>query len=194
MYPPDYVAPGVPVVGSLQRAGWAFQVLPFIEQGNAWKGSGPTVADCQRQAIGQVIRLYCCPARRPRAWVHGAWYGPPGVYAHGQSDYAANGGSEWGAADGVVGIGACKALTDLTAGTSNTLMLGEKYLAPHPDLQADDNEGYTAGYDVDTVRFSGAKYPVATAEDPTSRFRFGGPHPRGTVFAYADGHVEFKGY
>jgi prepilin-type N-terminal cleavage/methylation domain-containing protein len=195
MYPPDYAVPGVPVVGPTQRAGWAFQVLPFLEQDAVWRGAGgTTVAECQRRAIAQVISLYVCPARKARAWSHGAWYGPPGVYNHAQSDYAANGGTDWGANDGAVTQGGARRIADLTNGTSQTLMLGEKFLVLGRGEQADDNEGYTAGFDVDTVRFFGPKYPAATREDNSSRFRFGGPHAGGWAAAFADGRVEFKSY
>ena len=45
-YPPDFVAPGRPVAGDRQRAGWGFQVLPYLEQEAAWRQSGaPSVAD-----------------------------------------------------------------------------------------------------------------------------------------------------
>src|ERR1700730_12693666 len=35
--PPTYVN-GTPAGGADQQAGWAFQILPFIEAGNIWKG------------------------------------------------------------------------------------------------------------------------------------------------------------
>ena len=191
MYPPDFAAPGVPLVGSGQRAGWAFQVLPFLEQDNAWRQAGaPTVADCQRQAIGHFVPLYFCPTRgRPRSFTMNAYYGPPGVYPHAQTDYAAGGGTDWGANDGAAVPVTGRQLASFSDGTSNTLYIGEKFLARAAGPQPDDNEGYTVGWDVDTIRFAGQAFPPASVPDGTSRFRFGGPHPGGVVMAMADGSV-----
>src|SRR5213079_808426 len=33
---------GQPAVGAQQEAGWGFQVLPYVEGGNAWRGGGAT--------------------------------------------------------------------------------------------------------------------------------------------------------
>jgi prepilin-type N-terminal cleavage/methylation domain-containing protein len=98
-YAPDYLAWSSPRRAGkgdmYQRAGWAFQILPYMEQENAWRGGGATtIPEAQVQAIGAVITGYFCPSRgSPRAPVLASWYGPPGNYAHGMIDYAANGGT-----------------------------------------------------------------------------------------------------
>jgi prepilin-type N-terminal cleavage/methylation domain-containing protein len=196
-FPPDYVAAGMPVIGPAQRAGWAFQVLPWLEQDAVWKGAGgATITDCQKIAIGTLIRVYCCPDRKPRVYVASSWYGPPGIYGHAQSDYAAYAGPHWSDPRGVVTKGGEVPFAQLTDGLSNTLLVGEKFLARRPDGQAqpDDNEGYTAGYDADTIRYFGPAMPAATVEDSTSRLRFGGPHPGGWLAVLADGHVDMRRY
>src|SRR5262249_41657894 len=38
-YPPTYIN-GSPATGQQQRAGWGFQVLPYLEGDNAWRGGG----------------------------------------------------------------------------------------------------------------------------------------------------------
>jgi prepilin-type N-terminal cleavage/methylation domain-containing protein len=192
MYAPDFASPGVPLTAPNQRAGWAFQVLPYLEQEGAWRGGGGRdVAECQRRAIAQVVGGYFCPSRgRPRAYQHGAWYGPPGTYAHAQTDYAANGGTDWDKNDGALVRLNGLPLAAFGRGSSNTILAGEKYLdRRQPPLGADDNEGYTAGWDVDTVRLAGPAYPLATRTDSTSRFRFGGPHPGVCQFVMGDGSV-----
>src|SRR6516162_5109264 len=44
--PPTFVG-GVPLVGADQQAGWGFQILPFLEGDNAWKG-GQGATDLDR--------------------------------------------------------------------------------------------------------------------------------------------------
>ena len=57
--PPTYVG-GSPATGAEQRAGWAFQILPFIEAANTWRAGAEV-------AIGQPNQVYFCPSRRGAA-------------------------------------------------------------------------------------------------------------------------------
>src|SRR5687767_8928484 len=36
--PPNYSGGGAPAVGTEQTGGWGFNILPFVEGENAWKG------------------------------------------------------------------------------------------------------------------------------------------------------------
>ena len=50
-------------------------------------------------------------------------------------------------------------MNSITDGTSNTYLAGEKYLCPdayETGTSDSDNEGYTMGYDNDTVRWTNA--------------------------------------
>src|SRR5947209_14222886 len=38
--PPTYIAVGQPAIGPTQQGGWGFQILPYVEGDNAWKGGG----------------------------------------------------------------------------------------------------------------------------------------------------------
>src|SRR5262249_36104525 len=89
---PGYTAPGSPLTGQNQKAGWGFQILPFVEGDNVFKGTGmPDVPSAQIQAMGTPNKTFFCPSRgSPRAFVGGSWYGPGGTYAHAQTDYAAS--------------------------------------------------------------------------------------------------------
>jgi prepilin-type N-terminal cleavage/methylation domain-containing protein len=144
--PPTYVN-GQPMIGDQQRAGWGFQVLPFIEADNAWR-AGPVAA------IATPNKLFFCPSRRlPQTVSYKDNYQPKltgGILTHALCDYAA--GNREGT--GVVCRFTSTRIADITDGTSNTLVLSEKRLNRRflGQAQDDDNEGYTAGWNEDTVR------------------------------------------
>jgi len=182
--PPKYIN-GQPVMGAQQQAVWGFQILPFLEGDNAWK-AGALVA------IGTTNPTFFCPARRgPMTVTFEDEYTPPvtgTTVTHALCDYAAS---------NFEGTGAVRQynpvrIQDITDGTSNTLLAGDKRLNLQ-DLgqpQPDDNEGYTAGWDVDTMR--------TTTSPPAADFydngwdkagRFGSSHTGGINAVLADGSV-----
>jgi prepilin-type processing-associated H-X9-DG protein len=81
---------------------------------------------------------------------------------------------------------------DLTDGTSTTILVGEKRLnrADLGQPQGDDNEGYTGGWDEDTVRSTALPpAPDFLGTDPDPDHRFGSAHPTVVNFVFADGSV-----
>lgn len=170
---------GQPMTKERQRAGWGFQILPYLEQSNVFKGgNGGSDFAKARVAVSAVIKTYYCPARRnPRAHGNtGDWYlfnrprprgyqGEPGTptnqprFRHGQTDYAAcclNRNQ-----NGVVirqnnSARGGRSITSVVNGdgTSNTMMIGEKRLRLDriSGYQGDDNEGYSSGWDHDVIR------------------------------------------
>ena len=188
-YPPTYIN-GSPAVGDRQQAGWGFQVLPFIEAESVWRAGALT-------AVGTPIKTFFCPARRaPMTITTADEYTPPltgTVVTHGLCDYGA---SNW-EGTGVIRQFSPTRIADVTDGTSITLLISEKRLnlADLGTYQPDDNEGYTSGWDEDTIRSTDnppARDFFGTGPDPDHRF--GSSHPAGVCAVFADGSVHTLSY
>jgi prepilin-type N-terminal cleavage/methylation domain-containing protein len=234
--PPTYgvAVPGVAQVDSAplaspadvrdQRAGWGFQILPYIEQDNVYRGSGAaTIGQAQRIAQGAAIKTFYCPSRRSPVVYNDtavpAAYPPLSLTPapHGQTDYAAsiaNNSSDNGmcvrtfnhSTNGIPGTKRREPIriAEVTDGLSNTLMIGDKRLKIWTNLtfRSDDNEGFTAGWDHDVIRrtdiIPAADYTQATdplnAANTHGGGRFGGRHTGGFNAALGDGSVRFIPY
>ena len=199
--PPVYTAPGQPATGPAQQAGWQFQILPYMEQEAVWKGGGKTtIADCQIVAMSAKIKGYFCPTRRqPQAYNLASWYGPSGTYDHGQTDYAAasldGGATSVGAIVYCTTTGSPATLNGIADGTSNTLLAGEKALNRTliGQVQGDDNEGYSSGWDHDTMRYT-SSVPIPDPTTGDGQQRFGSAHPNGMNALFCDGSVHTVTY
>jgi prepilin-type N-terminal cleavage/methylation domain-containing protein len=213
--PPSYDAIGSPIIGYYQKAGWGFQILPFIEAENVWKGGAATNnQDRAIVAISTPNKMFFCPSRRPPTT---KLYYPArktdGYITHIQDlsptntlppeiitamcDYAASNIND--AMDGVVRLKNPHRIADVTDGTSNTLMLGEKQLYERTmnKLQSDDDQGYTAGYDHDTLRHTDqlpAPDWVETGVPGSQAGLFGAAHTSGFNTVFTDASVHFMKY
>jgi hypothetical protein len=187
--PPTYLN-GVPAVGANQGAGWGFQVLPFIEGDTVYK-AGAVVA------VATPNKIFFCPSRRdPQQVTYGDNYNPPltgGKLTHALCDYAASNKD----GTGVVRLVMPTRIAEITDGTSNTLLISEKRLnlAFLGQRTTDDNQGYTAGWNYDTVR--------KTTRPPQPDYRapfgdgagaFGSSHTGGLNVVLADGSERFLNY
>lgn len=111
---------------NFMRRSWMSLILPYIEQDNLLRQG---IAGYQ----GVVVKIFGCPSD-PLEGRLGAFSGlPPGALtdylAVDGSNYAAAGGAPFGVGlptDGVLYGGSKTRLTDITDGTSSTVMVGER--------------------------------------------------------------------
>ncbi|HXG08645.1 MAG TPA: DUF1559 domain-containing protein [Gemmataceae bacterium] len=187
---PTYIN-GQPAVGEKQEAGWGFQILPYIEAENVWRGGGAASnADRIRIAVGTPNKLFFCPSRRaPQTVV----FQFPGYFNDQAAvcalcDYAA---SNW-ELTGVVRQYIPTRIADITDGTANTLLVGEKRLNLRflGQVQKDDDTGYASGWDPDVIRQTELP-PLPDYNGPTSdgERHFGASHPDRFNAVFADGSV-----
>jgi prepilin-type N-terminal cleavage/methylation domain-containing protein/prepilin-type processing-associated H-X9-DG protein len=192
---------------------WRYQILPYIEQGNLFN----TVS--RSTVYATPVPILYCPARRAPAK-----YG-----SSAKSDYNGNAGTMFtngtptsgaadsgsGTVDGVVVRGNVPPITlvSITDGTSNTVMVCEKWLHPRQwGNDGGDNEAWVnAGWDEDVVRIGGGTFtytnpvtnttvtiprtpqPDYLAPNPSSgavwNQQFGSSHTNGVNTLMCDGSV-----
>jgi prepilin-type N-terminal cleavage/methylation domain-containing protein/prepilin-type processing-associated H-X9-DG protein len=187
-----------PATGKAQNWGWAYQILPYIEQQALWANQSDDVVRAT------PVKTYFCPSRRgPTVYdttpIANATR-PGGLRA--QIDYAVS----WGT-DKQKGTNSLTPRNDVPPwtlqgipdGTSNTLMVSERFIAPawYDTYGGPETDvyrgGYTAGYSTTGVTLSrGAAYqptqdrPYAGTND---LYCFGAPHPTAMNAVFADGSV-----
>lgn len=174
------------------------------------------------ERVSSPLRMFNCPSRRaclayPNNW--GAqFYYTNAVSMEGRSDYAGNVGSapvdeffggppslaagdsptfNWPSTAYLTGViyqrSEITLTTDITHGTSNTYLIGEKYLNPDnytTGMDAGDNENLFAGSDNDNSRCT-AWPPLRDRPGYANALIFGSAHPSGLNMAYCDGSVHF---
>jgi prepilin-type N-terminal cleavage/methylation domain-containing protein len=191
---PTYVN-GIPAIGKQQDAGWGFQILPFIEADNVWKGGSATNdLDRIRIAVGTPNKLFFCPSRRSpqtNEFSDPAYLdGMPTTCA--LCDYAGSNYEE----TGVLRFRSPTRIVDITDGTSNTLLLGDKRLnRARLGMPNDDDTGYATGFDDDVIRRTDRPpAPDYSAPKGDGDYRFGSSHIGGFNAVFADGSLHFIPY
>jgi prepilin-type N-terminal cleavage/methylation domain-containing protein len=117
----------------------------------------------------------------------------------GWSDYPGN------KVNGVVGLHVMVKLGDITDGTSNTYMVGEKNLDPDyysSGTSLGDNQAWDVGWTADNVRIVGIIgstpppdcQPLQDTPGSDPSINFGSAHPAGFGMAFCDGSVAFISY
>ena len=186
--PPTYQGDN-PVIGAEQRAGWAFQVLPFLEATATWQAG---VED----SIGLPTSTMFCPSRRSMQTVsYPDHYAPPitgGDIKHALCDYAASNRD----GTGVVRRYEPRRVRDILDGLSSTLLIGEKRinLTFLGTPQHDDNEGYSVGWNKDTMRSTEKRPKPDFNGSGDGDDRFGSTHPGLLHITLADGSTRSIDY
>jgi len=186
--PPTYSS-GKPLSGSQQEASWAFQILPYLEASNDW--NGPAAASDESLAmiaVGALQHVYFCPTRRsPQTLTYSDPFYMGGLtVTHALCDYAGSNLEGTGVVTQYRGL----RLNHITDGLSKTLIVGDKRLNVRAlgTNQEDDNEGYTAGWDEDTMRSTNFA-PLEDVVEHSGDKRFGSSHSGVANMVFADGSV-----
>jgi len=200
----------VPANYKTQAWSWGYQILPYLEQTPLWlTTSDQTVAN-------SPIPTYFCPTRRPPVALSGGSWQADG-YPRAMGDYGGNAGVSESGGDGsgvngdgtvdgiIVRAGSSVKIREITDGTSNTMLIGEKHMNAFfatSQCQPDDNDGYVGGMQDDVVRwgafppaadkYSSVEYTTATLHPDI--FQFGSSHPGGFFCSFCDGAVRFIGF
>lgn len=210
-------------IGRQQPGGWAFQILPFLEQAaleDMGRGQTETV---KRQLAAQVastpIPSLNCPSRRaltlyPYGGSHEVRNAEPAELVF-KTDYAANAGDlvvgglgpetieqvesntyDWGNAAEATGVFYTRSevtIAKITDGTSKTYLVGEKRCLLEGYDWGDDQHAFL-GHGNDTARYTSLDLPLAPDGEEAGHKQFGSAHAGGSYFAYADGSVRLVTY
>jgi prepilin-type N-terminal cleavage/methylation domain-containing protein len=211
-------ATNAPVAGYTQAAGWAYQLLPYLEAEFIWAGSPTaTIPTNLTTVAGTTHKVYFCPTRRSptTASYTNAAYPSQTEYASilgkqlttGLIDYAGSNGSlkpADGTQNGAIRTQAngrdTVSFSDISDGTSHTLAFGEKAVCPVTgNATNEDDEGYTSGYATtnwNTIRFTSLTVlPVWDKQlAAPANGAFGASHPGTWNALLADGSVQQLSY
>jgi prepilin-type N-terminal cleavage/methylation domain-containing protein len=192
---PTFASGGSPHIGTSQTGGWAFQILPNLEEDALYHSNDVKVIQTT------TVVLYFCPSRRIPQVAAGGW--APG---NALMDYAASNqdgpdliDAGLNSGTGVVRSDRVISISKILDGTTKTLMVGEKRLCLQTLANGvgDDDHGYSIGWDRDTVARTdmqpGADPSLGctTGSDavPLSNGLMGSSHPAGFNTVFADGSV-----
>jgi prepilin-type N-terminal cleavage/methylation domain-containing protein/prepilin-type processing-associated H-X9-DG protein len=212
--PPSYRA-SVPYTDgetdTLPGWGWAAFLLPQLEQGNLYRQLNFNLSVKQSPGIETMVKVYLCPSdlTPTSAFSVPDGFGNPVALA-GPSSYAACVGGDESDTEGPTGLGVFyrnsrTRLTDITDGTSNTILVGERAWANANGIWVGASAGGVCkrGQQNPCPGSSAGWYPAAVLVQAHSHLNntttdtdgglddFSSKHIGGSNFAFADGSVRF---
>ena len=212
--------------GHKQPGGWHYNCLPFLEQQALHElGLNRNWAEI-RQRIETPLAVFNCPTRRravayPYHHKHSPWVNADVPDVTARSDYASNGGpgpisiphgpNEKSALDnwdsrptnvtdpgGVVYERSTVMFGSISDGTSNTYLVGERYLNSDyylsPGQYCADDQGWDTGYDYDNARWVADRPMQDRPGYGGCDEQFGSAHAAGFNIAFCDGSVHSISY
>jgi prepilin-type N-terminal cleavage/methylation domain-containing protein len=200
--------------GARQPGGWVYSILPYAEQAPLADMSGLNGFRVRNQTS---LPIFTCPSRRdvrPYPSAYGYTYqNQPGevLPTFGRTDYAGcsagtvnsneidSGGPDFASGDaaapvlwdGIFGKKSQTRIADIIKGTSNQLMVGEKYLNPAnyvTGTDPGDNECMYTGLNNDVYRTTYSP-PLQDRNGLADTLRFGSAHIGGPNVGLGDGSV-----
>jgi prepilin-type N-terminal cleavage/methylation domain-containing protein/prepilin-type processing-associated H-X9-DG protein len=215
--PPGYAATMPYTDGATDTApgwGWAAFILPDIEQENLYRQLNFNQLVQKSAGIQTMVKAYLCPSDiyLPSAFPVPDGFGNTICLAAPSSYAACTGGDESGTTDfagqGIFYRNSQTRLTDITDGTSNTIMIGERAWSNANGVWAGAISGGVirrGQYNPCQPVVPGAWYPAATMvlahshlnnamSDPDGSAGmddFSSRHTGGSNFVFADGSVRF---
>jgi prepilin-type N-terminal cleavage/methylation domain-containing protein/prepilin-type processing-associated H-X9-DG protein len=214
VFPPGYFATLSYSDGATDTSpgwGWAAFILPNLEQDNLYRQLNFSQPVQNSLAIQTMVKVYVCPSDVPpsAAFPVPDAFGKPIVLAAPSSYAACCGGDESGTFDptglGIFYRNSRTRLTDVTDGTSNTILVGEKSWGNANGIWAGAiNNGVCLRGKLNPCPGNGAaSYPAATLVLAHSHLNntttdtdgglddFSSRHIGGSNFVFADGSVRF---
>jgi prepilin-type N-terminal cleavage/methylation domain-containing protein len=186
---------GTPAIYDTQSWGWLYQILPYMEQKDLWGYGGPTTAggNGDDTITAFPVPYYFCPSVGLIRIYSYSQNGDGTTTTRAMNDYIGNGGT-WGAGDTTTGSAPFDGpivpgqsishrkvrLSDIKDGTAETVLVGEKYLyneAWHNESYCSDDQGWTDGFDNDTIGFAQGHNNGASTSNlrPPTQFDAGTP-------------------
>ncbi len=210
-YPSDWPAgkqTQPPIANSF--GSWMMWILPYVEQNAIYQAVGVDSSNyIQRDYTycgsttapgAAVISSYVCPSDYiPNTVIHYS------SYYFGVNSYFGNAGtSAWpigtASLNGVLYYNSSVRFADVTDGTSNTFLVGERFSFDptynYPSQTLDNSRGWSwCNYNSGQDNLGDTQYPpnspASTTGTNARRTNFGSGHPNGTNFAVCDGSVAF---